>query len=1349
MDGRAWTDVLVNCSSCEELERVLDNLPQLNRYHLNTAFSRLAALGRQPGGEGARPELTEGLLTRLLSQARQRLDRLGPRTLATLAHCVGALGHHDRDLMAELADCSEHLLDSFSPQGLANTAWAYARVGVAPPSSWADALLLCASRRSGEFAPRELAVLLWALARMKVHLPPGSTSPLLEAVRTRLPDFGAHSLSLVLWAAGTSDARPDEDWMRECAAELAKPAKLGAASPHALSQAVWGLAVMRHQPGTEWKAAVARAVARHAAANALNGADAAMLVYAAGALRLPCDPCVVSAMQASSLARGMAALSPGHMARAAWACARLGARPSRAWLSGLLRASHVLLGQFNARELCALVWGLASLGVELPPTFAAQLGQRVEMLAGEFSAGDVPSVVWALAVFDIQPSSVLLVQFFLATDATLEGFRPGELSAMIWSLADRQCCPIGDAWIAGYLEATELGLSELSSHALAQTLWALDELRVRPPGAWLARAAAVASARLAARQLRPLDLAALCAALGRMDDASGGKDRARAGDVPAAAAAGAAPAGSARAAPDGGEASAVRAFVDDARAALARMQVAGVTAPAVSREAVEAHLRAPASVHRLRGSSAVGQQVRRGGAAAAAAPRDGNGNGAAAAATAAAAAAAAAQHAEAAAVRSSSDDDVAEDVAAAAGERAAGASPPEPAIPPAPEERDEAAASAAGAHAPAGAREAMSREVQAKVARLRTGLAAGGGGAHRPHHHRGGDVGAGLSGEPASSRGAGAGTAPSVGVATGAVAQPPPRPSQPPAVGLVAAAAGPPQPSPQPSLQPPSAASGVAGHYDGRGAPVGRALAPPTHDRERRELATAACVLGALPPPPPSGSSGSGSSGSIASGIVRVHMPSLSLDLAPGPSGGGTTSDLETVPNDYCCPVSHDIMWDPVLLVETGHTYNRHSLQTWFQRGNRTCPKTNRRLKSLLVATNWTLRSLIESWAAQHGIPMPTGPEWQHRLLRGPGNGEPSSSSPCTTLATVAGGSVSGTMDADGGMVLVGHNGSGDDAGPVPEAWTFFQGYDSPGGDLFRLQFEPHNSAGPLMQLLEAADKVPNCIAFHSSGHLKAALQPRNAWTIINDAAHTTAAMAGRGGQPDQYGLYVRSQCLPFIEAGCSSWAADAAAAPPAPDNAAGWTFFPGMDSPGGDICQAITQDSHAGQAPPALTSVDGSITSSSAIALLAMAKPLVVAFNSNGWLKKVLQPMHGWVKWTTEAGKGLFVRNDVLLALLAGVMAHVQGNQLAPVQLAGWTFIQGLDSLGGDVEWCWQNANEPAKLAEEACTIDGVIGFNTNGYIKTALRPRCQWVKVDVWTDKPSSGIYVHNSVLWKLLVT
>jgi len=311
---------------------------------------------------------------------------------------------------------------------------------------------------------------------------------------------------------------------------------------------------------------------------------------------------------------------------------------------------------------------------------------------------------------------------------------------------------------------------------------------------------------------------------------------------------------------------------------------------------------------------------------------------------------------------------------------------------------------------------------------------------------------------------------------------------------------------------------------------------------------------------------------------------------------------------------------------------------------------------------------------------------------------------------------------------------------------------------------------------------VPNCIAVNSNGHLKSTLQPRSSWVLCELAEGAGDGNGGGGGSgsgsgreasalvrsrpPERSGLYVRTQCLPFIEAGCSSWAADAAAGCPPDAPSSGWTFFPGMDSPGGDICHALTDAppypdplvSASGPfggagalselSPPALTSASGSVASSSALALLALARPIVVAFNSNGWLKTLLQPMHGWVKWTTEAGKGLFVRNDVLMALMNGVLAHVQGNQLTPVQLAGWTFFQGVDSLGGDVHWAWQHANDPTKLADEACMIDGVIAFNTNGYIKTALRPKRQWVTVEVWADKPSSGTYVHNSVLWKLLL-
>jgi hypothetical protein len=55
-------------------------------------------------------------------------------------------------------------------------------------------------------------------------------------------------------------------------------------------------------------------------------------------------------------------------------------------------------------------------------------------------------------------------------------------------------------------------------------------------------------------------------------------------------------------------------------------------------------------------------------------------------------------------------------------------------------------------------------------------------------------------------------------------------------------------------------------------------------------------------------------------------------------------------PADYIDSITHELMADPVLLVETGMSYDRASICSWLQKGNHTCPKTNRRLKSLLVA---------------------------------------------------------------------------------------------------------------------------------------------------------------------------------------------------------------------------------------------------------------------------------------------------------------------------------------------------------------------------------------------------------------
>ena len=55
-------------------------------------------------------------------------------------------------------------------------------------------------------------------------------------------------------------------------------------------------------------------------------------------------------------------------------------------------------------------------------------------------------------------------------------------------------------------------------------------------------------------------------------------------------------------------------------------------------------------------------------------------------------------------------------------------------------------------------------------------------------------------------------------------------------------------------------------------------------------------------------------------------------------------------------------MKDPVVLVETGQTYDRKYIEEWFGRGNRTCPATKQSVTELNLTTNYALKSLASSW---------------------------------------------------------------------------------------------------------------------------------------------------------------------------------------------------------------------------------------------------------------------------------------------------------------------------------------------------------------------------------------------------
>ncbi|KAH7655912.1 Zinc finger RING/FYVE/PHD-type protein [Dioscorea alata] len=76
------------------------------------------------------------------------------------------------------------------------------------------------------------------------------------------------------------------------------------------------------------------------------------------------------------------------------------------------------------------------------------------------------------------------------------------------------------------------------------------------------------------------------------------------------------------------------------------------------------------------------------------------------------------------------------------------------------------------------------------------------------------------------------------------------------------------------------------------------------------------------------------------------------------------------IPEDFCCPITLELMRDPVI-VSTGQTYQRSSIQRWIDCGNQTSPKTQQKLQNLTLTPNYALRSLIMQWCGTHNVEQP------------------------------------------------------------------------------------------------------------------------------------------------------------------------------------------------------------------------------------------------------------------------------------------------------------------------------------------------------------------------------------------
>ena len=87
------------------------------------------------------------------------------------------------------------------------------------------------------------------------------------------------------------------------------------------------------------------------------------------------------------------------------------------------------------------------------------------------------------------------------------------------------------------------------------------------------------------------------------------------------------------------------------------------------------------------------------------------------------------------------------------------------------------------------------------------------------------------------------------------------------------------------------------------------------------------------------------------SATARGDLPDADLD-----------ADLDAEPEELLCPITRTMFRDPVVVVDSGHTYERSAILSHFERNGAKDPLTRRALSSTKVMTNWAMRNVVQAW---------------------------------------------------------------------------------------------------------------------------------------------------------------------------------------------------------------------------------------------------------------------------------------------------------------------------------------------------------------------------------------------------
>eukprot|EP01025_Chloroclados_australasicus_P017956 TRINITY_DN19250_c0_g2_i1.p1 TRINITY_DN19250_c0_g2~~TRINITY_DN19250_c0_g2_i1.p1 ORF type:complete len:334 (-),score=24.23 TRINITY_DN19250_c0_g2_i1:313-1314(-) len=72
-------------------------------------------------------------------------------------------------------------------------------------------------------------------------------------------------------------------------------------------------------------------------------------------------------------------------------------------------------------------------------------------------------------------------------------------------------------------------------------------------------------------------------------------------------------------------------------------------------------------------------------------------------------------------------------------------------------------------------------------------------------------------------------------------------------------------------------------------------------------------------------------------------------------------NDIDNIPANLTCPLTHELFRDPVILISTGQTYERSEIQTWFKI-NHTDPLSGVEIKDTTLVPNLAIKGLCDEY---------------------------------------------------------------------------------------------------------------------------------------------------------------------------------------------------------------------------------------------------------------------------------------------------------------------------------------------------------------------------------------------------